>query len=255
MTTPPTERFSNRADDYARARPGYPPAAIDLLAASCGLAPGAVVADIGSGTGILTRLLLDRGATVYGVEPNAAMRQAAEATLGDCPAFTSVPATAEATTLPTHSLNLIAAGQAFHWFVLDPTRREWLRILRPGGQVALIWNDRRTAGSAFLEAYEQLLRTYSVDYTAVQHRQVSEARIHAFYGATRVQHAAFPNVQDFDLPGLERRLRSSSYTPASGQPGHDAMLAALADLFARHQVRGRVQIHYDTTVYHGRLTA
>jgi SAM-dependent methyltransferase len=246
--TDPTERFSNRVDTYVRARPSYPLEVLDLLAEHCGLAPQAIVADVGAGTGILTRLLLGRGATVFAVEPNAAMRAAAEATLGSEPDFRSIAATAEATTLPDRSIDLLAklarsaitAGQAFHWFDPEPTRREWARILRPGGWAALIWNDRRAAGTHFLEAYEQLLQTYRTDYASVNHRRISESDLQTFFGAAPLQRAAFHYRQTLDLPGLEARLVSSSYTPAPGQPGHAEMLATLAALFAEHQEAGQV---------------
>lgn len=249
--TNPTERFSSRVDTYVRARPSYPPEALDLLAERCGLAPRAVVADVGSGTGILTRLLLERGATVFAVEPNAAMRAAAEGALGSSPGFTSVAATAEATTLPDRSVDLVTAAQAYHWFDPGPTRREFARILRPGGWVALIWNDRRTGGTPFLEAYERLLLTHGTDYASVNHRRISEDELQAFFGAAPLQRASFPYRQIFDLAGLQARLLSSSYTPAPGLPGHDEMLEALAAIFTQHQVDGHVQLDYDTLVYYG----
>lgn len=253
--TEPTERFSNRVESYVRARPSYPPALLDLLAERCGLSAQAVVADIGSGTGILTRLLLDHGSAVYAVEPNAAMRGAAEAALGGYPGFTSVAATAEATTLLDSSVDLVTAGQAYHWFDPPRARREFARILRPGGYVALIWNDRRPGGTPFLEGYEQLLLTYGTDYTTVTHTRISEADLQGFFGAAPLQRAAFPNRQTLDLEGLRARLVSSSYTPAPGQPGHAEMLEALAALFAQHQVAGLVAMDYDTLVFYGRLHA
>jgi SAM-dependent methyltransferase len=253
--TNPTERFSNRVDTYVRARPSYPPEVLDLLVERCGLTPPVVVADVGSGTGILTRLLLERGAAVFAVEPNAAMRAAAESALGGYPGFTSVAATAEATTLPDRSVDLITAGQSYHWFDPEPTRREFARILYSGGWVALIWNDRRTSGTPFLAAYEQLLHTHGTDYASVNHRQISAAKLQAFFGVAPLQRASFPSRQSFDLPGLQARLVSSSYTPAPGQPGHAAMLDDLAAIFAAHQVAGLVHLDYDTLVFYGQLHA
>lgn len=251
--TSPTERFSNRVDTYVRARPSYPPEALDLLVERCGLGPQAVVADVGSGTGILTRLLLERGAHVFAVEPNAAMRAAAEAALSSEAGFKSVAATAEATTLPDHSVDLITAGQAFHWFDPAPTRREFARILRPDGWVALVWNDRRTSGAPFLEAYEHLLQTYGTDYARVNHRRITPDDLQRFFGAAPLQRASFPSRQQLDLAGLKARLVSSSYTPAPGQPGHDEMLETLAALFQAHQSAGLVQFDYDTLVFFGQL--
>jgi SAM-dependent methyltransferase len=249
----PTERFSNRVADYVRARPGYPPEVIDLLTNECGLSHTAVVADVGSGTGILTRLLLERAGTVIAIEPNAAMRAAAEEALGSYDTFTSLEATAETTTLADHSVDLITAAQAFHWFKPKETRREFGRILRPSGAVALIWNDRRTAGTPFLEAYEQLLQRFGTDYTAVNHTRITPPELEAFFGGQHLRRASFPNTQVFDHANLERRLLSSSYVPGRNQPGHQEMLEALAAIFAQHQADGRVELVYDTIVFYGPL--
>ena len=167
MASDPTARFTSRVDDYVRARPGYPPEVVRLLETECALGPGKSVADVGSGTGILTRDLLETGATVYAVEPNAAMREAAEAALeplsppgerGRGEGFVSLAATAEATTLPDAAVDLVIAAQAFHWFDRDAARQEFSRILREPRWVALVWNERAESGTPFLEGYETLLR-------------------------------------------------------------------------------------------------
>lgn len=248
-----TVRFSNRVDAYVRARPGYPAELIDLLGRRCGLHSQAVVADIGSGTGILTRLLLERGWQVSAVEPNAPMRLIAERALGSFEGFTSIAATAEATTLASQSVDLVTAGQAFHWFDRQKARSEFGRILRPGGWVALIWNDRRMEGTPFLAAYERLLRTYCTDYAAVNHKRITVGNLQAFFGGSHVQSVSFVNTQRFDLPMLQQRLSSSSYTPVPGHPGYEQMLNTLADIFERYQVEGVVQMDYDTRVFYGQL--
>lgn len=253
MSLDPTRRFSNRVADYVSARPSYPAAVLDLLADACGLGPGAIVADIGAGTGILTRLLLERGARVIAVEPNGPMRAAAEAVLGAEPGFASVDATAEATTLADRSVDLITASQAFHWFEPAATGREWRRILRSDGLVALIWNDRHSSGTPFAEEYEQLLQTHGVNYAGVNYRRAGESEVRAFFGANPVRRAAFPWVERFDRDKLRRRLLSASYAPVAGQPGHEAMLAALDALFARHAVDGVVDLHHDAVVFYGPL--
>lgn len=160
-TADPTERFSNRAEDYVRYRPGYPRAILPPLREDCGLAPESRIADVGSGTGLLGRVFLDDGETVYGVEPNAEMRAAGERSLRGYPRFHSVAASAEATSLAEASVDFIVAGQAFHWFDAQAARREFARILRPGGWVAVLWNERRTDATGFLRAYEALLRRFS----------------------------------------------------------------------------------------------
>ena len=156
----PTLRFSDRVENYIRYRPGYPPQVLETLQAECGLTPAAVVADIACGTGIFTRMLLQNGNRVYGVEPNREMREAAERLLADHPNFTSVAGTAEATTLPGHSIDLATAAQAAHWFDLPKARQEFARILKPAGWAVLIWNERSTDASPFLRAYEELLVNY-----------------------------------------------------------------------------------------------
>lgn len=248
-----TERFSNRVDDYVKYRPLYPAAALDMLITSCHLTPDSTIADIGSGTGILSKLFLDQGYRVFGVEPNADMRHAGEQLLTDYDRFTSVAGTAEATTLADQSVDLIIAGQAFHWFDPHPTRQECARILRPGGWVVLIWNMRKTPGSPFLIEYERLLNTYGTDYQAVNHRQIDSARIEAFFAPSSVTRVVLPNEQQLDFAGLRGRLLSSSYVPAIGQPRADDMLNDLAGIFERHQEHGIVRMIYDTVMYFGQL--
>src|ERR1700675_1986209 len=170
----PTLRFSARVENYIRYRPGYPPKVLETLRTECGLTPAAVVADIACGTGIFTRILLENGNRVYGVEPNREMREAAERLLADHRNFTSVAGTAEATTLPGRSIDLATAAQAAHWFNLPMARKEFARILRPDGGAVLVWNERSTATTAFLRAYEDLLVAYGPDYEQVRHEHTSD---------------------------------------------------------------------------------
>ena len=249
----PRGRFSGRVEAYVRYRPGYPEAVVDLLATECGLTPRRVVADIGSGTGILSELLLKRGCRVFGVEPNREMREAGDKLLCAYPRFTSVDGTAEATTLPDASVDLVTAAQAFHWFDRRRARAEFARVLKPGGWVVLTWNLRRKDADPFAVAYERLLKEYSTDYEQVDHANVTDAVIAAFFSPSTVAVRTFPNRQVFDYEALEGRLMSSSYAPAPGHPNHAPMLAALRAIFERHNERGTVAFEYDTQVYFGRL--
>jgi SAM-dependent methyltransferase len=250
----PTRRFSDRASDYARARPAYPEALTDALVASAGLTAGSAVADVGSGTGLSSTPFLRLGCTVYGVEPNAAMRAAAERRLAGEPRFVSVDGTAESTGLPAASVDLVVAAQAFHWFDRPRARAEFARVLRPGGVVALVWNWRRDRGTPFLEGYEALLRRWGTDYAEVLRRWEagSPDALGAFFGGPyetrRVEHA-----QVHDLDGLRARLLSSSYTPPEGHPDRAPMLRALERLFAEHAREGQVELVYDATLHIGAL--
>lgn len=251
----PTERFSDRTDDYVRARPSYPPELLDILRAECGLGERSVVADLGSGTGIFTRLLLETGATVHAVEPNDEMRAAAERELAGAPGFRSVRGRAEGTTLPSASVDLVTAAQAFHWFDLERTKRELARILRPGGFVALVWNDRETQTTPFSRELEALLLAHCPSYPALQGKADAPSAFDALLGAGRWSRRTLPNAQRLDRDGLVARVLSASYAPAAGTPQRDAIVAALRDLFARHvDAEGRVRIGYATVLVWGRAT-
>jgi len=249
-----TERFSSRVDNYARYRPGYPPQAIDLLRERCGLGPGARVADLGSGTGILTELLLASGAEVFAVEPNDGMRAAAEAQLGHYPRFYSVKGTAESTTLAAASVELLVAGQAFHWFDPQRARSEALRVLRPGAWAALLWNERPPELTPFLADYEALLKRHAPEYTRITASRADAGTMREFLGAA-MEVRAFANQQILDFEGLKGRLMSSSYAPEPGDPHYEPMIALLREVFARHERDGRIVMPYSTLVYFSQLRA
>lgn len=250
-----TKRFSSRVENYVKYRPSYPLRVIETLHNECKLSPTSLVADIGSGTGILSRLFLDYGNRVFAVEPNLEMRQAAEQILSDYRNFYSIHGTAEVTTLADHSVDFVTAGQAFHWFDAGRTRLEFQRILRPDGWVVLIWNTRQVAGLPFMEGYEALLLAHSSEYPEVgcQRADMDESAIQAFYGPGGCKVVTVPNSQRFDYEGLKGRLLSSSYSPEPGHPQHEPMMAALQSLFADHQVDGVVTFPYETKIFMGQL--
>ncbi len=246
-------RFTSRVADYVSCRPSYPSGVMDLLRRECGLGPGVAVADIGAGTGIFSRLLLEAGAEVYAVEPNPAMRAAAEEALGGNSRFHSVAAPAERTTLAAGSVSLVTAAQAFHWFDATEARAEFCRILRPGGWAALLWNHRIEGGTPFLAAYEEFIRTYAPAYNEVARRYPDSRRMTAFFAPVRMREERFTNSQTFDYEGLYGRVLSSSYVPRAGEEGHEPLVAALRRLFAAHQSGGRVRFEYECRVYFGQL--
>jgi len=250
----PTTRFTDRVQDYVRTRPGYPVAVLEALRAELGLQPGHAVADVGSGTGLLSRLFIDNGNVVYGVEPNQAMAAVAVADLGPSGRFHPVDGRAEATGLGEGSVDLVTAGQAFHWFAVPEARAEFRRILRPGGGVALVWNLRRLDSTPFLRDYEAFLRRWSTDYDEVSQRYAEPGALSALFGPAGWREHAFENVQRFDLEALRGRLLSSSYTPREGDPRRAPMLAELPALFAAHARDGAVAFEYDTRLFVGRLS-
>jgi ubiquinone/menaquinone biosynthesis C-methylase UbiE len=183
---------------------------------------------------------------VLAVEPNAAMRNAAEQRLSNLPGFVSVDATAESTGLPDASIDLVLAAQAFHWFDQPSAKREFGRILRPGGTVALLWNSRLTDATPFLQDYEALLQEFGTDYQQVNHQQLDESVVDRFFAPRTVQRRVFPNSQHLDHKGLRSRLLSSSYVPPAEDPRSIPMLARLESIFARHAENGAVELQYRT---------
>ena len=252
----PAARFTSRVADYIRYRPGYPREMIPALGAACGLTAYSVIADVGCGPGNLAVLFLENGNLVFGVEPNAAMRAAGEAALrrfGE--KFRAVDGRAEATGLPPNSIDFVVAAQAFHWFEPEATRAEFRRILKPGGWVVLVWNDRRPASSAFADDYEAILARFGIDYRHARDTRASAAAITAFFNHAEIGRLTFRHSQSFDEEGLRGRLLSSSYAPPAGHPDHAPMLDELRAAFHRHQQNGRVVFDYETAVWYGRLPA
>ncbi|MBP6015499.1 MAG: class I SAM-dependent methyltransferase [Candidatus Promineofilum sp.] len=252
MTDPdPTKRFTDRADDYARYRPGYPAAVLECLRDEGGLSPHDVVADIGSGTGILTEMFLANGNFVYAVEPNEAMRQAAEARLAEYPSFVSVAGRAEATLLADDTADWVVAGQAFHWFDAAAARQEFGRILRPDGYVALVWNARAHEGDALMADYERVLGEFGLGYTTVTHR--AHAGDLAMLFANGHESRTFSHHRTLDFAALWGGFLSASYAPRSTDLHYEAMRAALAAVFKRYESQGRVTFVYETQLHFGRL--
>jgi SAM-dependent methyltransferase len=252
MSRAPTTRFSDRVENYVRYRPGYPPEVLDVLRAECGLRPNHVIADIASGTGIFTKLLLENGNPVFAVEPNPEMREAGSSLLTGYDKLTSVAGTAEETALPSASVDFITAAQAAHWFDHDRARREFARILKPAGWCVLIWNERRTDATPFLRAYEELLLTYGTDYKEVRHERTT-AVIHELFAPSPYQERVFDFRQRFDYEGAAGRLLSSSYAPLDDHPNHAPMMRELERIVRAHAQHGLIEFEYNTRVFYGIL--
>ena len=250
--TDTVERFSNRVENYVKYRPDYPREIIGFLESKCGLTHETVIADVGCGTGISSRLFLENCNQVIGIEPNAAMRGAAIEFLAEFPDFTIVDGTSDATTLSDNSVDMIVAAQAFHWFTPETTRLEFHRILKPGGWILLLWNERQLDTTPFLIEYEAFLEKYANDYGTVRHENIKKQELDDFfqkeYGSVR-----FQNVQIFDFDGLKGRMLSSSYMPNEGNAVFSTMIEDLRSLFAKHAENGRIRVFYDTRGYYSQV--
>lgn len=248
-----TTRFNKRVNNYVRFRPGYPAALVELLVREAGLTADSVIADIGSGTGLLSRPFLEAGFTVIGVEPNREMREAGDALLAPYPRFRSIDGKAEATTLPDNSVALAIAGQAFHWFDVGKTRHEWTRILQSGGIAALIWNERFVE-SSFMREVEAVIDTYAAEMDKDGSiREAGRSRIPSFFAPSTFRLDQFPNAQIFGPEGLLGRVASCSYIPGEGDPQYEEMASDLTRVFERYQRAGQVTFEYQTKVFWGRL--
>jgi len=250
--TDTVDRFSNRIANYVKYRPDYPREIVGFLADNCRLTADSVIADIGCGPGISSKMFLENGNRVFGAEPNEGMRDAAIKYLAEFSNFTPVDGSAEATTLRDASIDMAVAAQAFHWFDPAKARAEFRRILRPGGHIVLMWNERQLDTTPFLVKYEEFLLRYATDYSKVRHENVDSLKLDSFF-QNAYGSAVFENVQVFDFDGLKGRMFSSSYMPNEAEPIAEAMVDELYSLFAKHSENDRINVFYDTRVYHSQV--
>lgn len=246
-----TKRFSDRVSNYIKYRPHYPFEIIDYLKNETGLDNSSIIADIGSGTGISSEMFLENGNTVYAVEPNFEMRSAAENIMKDFTGFISIDGTAENTSLGTQSIDLIIAGQAFHWFDREKCRPEFKRILKNNGYIVLMWNDKIESDD-FMTGYFNLIKKYGTDYEKINHTNVDDTVIGKFFSPSEFRKKFFKHSHNLDYTGLEGRLLSSSYIPLKGE-SHNEMINELKEMFDKHSINSEISMQYETVIYSGKL--
>jgi SAM-dependent methyltransferase len=248
----PKTRFSDRVENYITYRPSYPSEAIKFIVSEFHINSNSIIADIGSGTGILTRLLAKYPSILYAVEPNDEMRHAAEVLLQDEKSVISINGSSESTNLGNNSIDVITAAQAFHWFDIHKTKTEFKRILTENGKVVLLWNRRQT-NTEFLVGYDSLLKKYAAEYNEINHRNISIDTLRPFFSDGTVGKKTFHNVQTFDLDGVMGRLLSASYAPLPGDNNYQTITTQLNKLFAIHNINGFVDFNYETELYWGSM--
>jgi ubiquinone/menaquinone biosynthesis C-methylase UbiE len=248
------KRFSDRVENYVKYRPHYPKKTIELLIERINLKREWIIADIGSGTGISSELFIENGNTVLAVEPNKEMRLAAEKYFKEKSNFISVNGSAENTTLENGSLDLIISGQAFHWFDIKATRKEFLRILKDQKYVVIFWNERKTEESDFQKEYELFLRKYCDEYGGVTQKNISTLHFEEFFGSRQYDQIKLFNSQQFNFEGLKGRLQSSSYSPDSNNPIYPEMIDSLRIIFDKYATENHISFEYDTEIYYGKFS-
>jgi len=249
----PARHFDGIAQIYAHYRPGYPHEAALFLASRLQLDERSVVADVGSGTGIFTRCLLDAGLRVIGVEPNEEMRQEAEARLAGHPRFSSHSGRAEATGLPDGCVDLVTAAQSFHWFDKTRFQQECRRILRPEAAVAVIWN-RRDPDAALNRALEALCHTWCPGFESLESGIPGSQSVYpSFFRGGAFVRRSFRNDLVWDWPDFVGRTMSSSFAPRMGTPAYKPFLDALRNLFDQYSLEGKLRIKNETLVVLGNV--
>lgn len=244
-----TDRFTGKAGAYVQGRPGYPAAVVELLTQEA-RRENPRMADIGSGTGILSRPMLERGWTVYGVEPNGDMRREAEKMLSGFPRFHSVPGMAERTLLPGASVDLVTAAQAFHWFDAAAFKQECRRILTREGRIALIWNSR-VEESPIVREEGDIHRLYCPRFYGFSGGLSGLGKSIGAFFDHHFRIFRFPNDLSYTREQYLRRMMSASYALTEKEEGRSSWLDALNALFDRFETEGRVAVPNETVVYLG----
>lgn len=247
-----TELFTGRADNYSQYRPTYPKELISSFETKIGTTPMDIIADIGSGTGILSKLFIENGNTVYGVEPNDEMRAVSAELLRAFPNFHAVKGTGEQTNLADGGVDLIVCGQSFHWFDANLAKAEFRRILKNEGYVALIWNNRTSSERGFNADYEEICRKFSQNYHSSGSTVMKKEILDSFFGSS-FEIFSIGNHQELTMDGILGRYMSASYSIERKDPNYRNLLEEMETSFNKHQENGKVKLQYETKVYLGRV--
>lgn len=232
---------------YERGRPGYPPAAIDALKVT----DATKIADLGCGTGKLTKLLVDRRARVIGIEPLPAMLSAFTE---QCPGTPVISALAEVLPFGDEEFDIVACASAFHWFRHDLAIPEIHRVLKPKGRLAIIWNrrDRLTGQSpdwaAGFWAITEEHRHDTPGYRTGAWRTAIEGS--RLFGPITEQR--FEHIQRTDSEGLLARVMSISFIETLPAAVREEVLQSARRFIEEHpQTRGRdvLELPYSTALY------
>ena len=239
---------------YSQFRPGYPQSFIDYLCSSVGITKDSIIADIGAGTGILTKQLLECGNRVFAVEPNNDMRRIAETDLCSNKNFTPINGTAENTTLPNKSVDFITVAQAFHWFDRKTFQTECKRILKPGGKVILVWNFR-DPNSEIVIKNDEINRRYCPNFKGFSGgmRGVAGEDDFSDFFDGRYESNVFDSPLLFDEQGFIGRNLSSSYALKESAEAYNAYVTELRALFHAYAIDGKLTMPNFTRSYVGKV--
>lgn len=244
-------RFNNRVKNYSLYRPDYPSFLFPFLEHELGLQKNMTLADIGSGTGLFSTHLLERGYNLIGVEPNVEMRAYAAFHLSRYSNFTSLPGTAENTGLPASSIDCIFVAQAFHWLNAAEAKKEFVRILKPGGSLVICWILAKQ-NSPFLKEYEELRKQFGINYKA--EKRNDEDVLKKFYEPLEMEKKVFEFSKLFNFESLKGLLDSISFMPHHDDPQYAEMEKTLSTIFNKFNVDGYVEMEYELIVYWNKKT-
>lgn len=247
------QNFSGRANDYMVGRPAYAYELIESLYSQYGFSNQSVIADIGSGTGKFAKQLLEKGSTVFGIEPNDDMRNAAEKELGQYKNFISVKGAADFTGILEQAVDFITVAQAFHWFCVEAFRKECKRILKQNGKVILIWNVR-DRNSIFNQECFSLYSIYCPKFKGFSGgMEKDDGRIKQFFN-NHYDYISFENPLFYNKEKFISRSLSGSYSLTEGDANYQEYMDSLCMLFDKYSENGIVKMANQTVAYIGVLS-